>query len=292
MKKAADVPSIDSLPSAAGHPRSLPKIMGVLNVTPDSFFDGGRYTGESAWARFEEMVREGADLIDIGGESSRPGSGRVGQDEELRRVSGLLRRFHERRSTLPAGLAVSIDTMKAAVASLAVDSGAGVINDISALRHEPDGMLDALHRRPGVNIVLMHMRGDPATMQADPRYDDVVGEVEAFFEERLRFVQDNGVSLDRVILDPGIGFGKTLDHNLRLLRHLSEMKRRLGRPVLIGASRKSFIGLILNGAGPQDRLEGSLAAALWCADHNVDYLRVHDVCATRRALGVWAAMAG
>ncbi|MBI4668625.1 MAG: dihydropteroate synthase [Elusimicrobia bacterium] len=278
-------------------PLPVPKVMGILNVTPDSFYDGGiHYEPSSAWHRFEELAAEGADIVDIGAESSRPGSARISEEEELRRLRPLLEQIQKRTSNpeprTPIFPMVSIDTMKSRVAAEAVKAGAVIINDISALRHDPDGMLGILAGHPKVSVVIMHMRGKPETMQADPKYEDVLGEIAAFFEERLRFLEAGGVSGERVILDPGIGFGKKLEHNLEILKRLGEFKKRFHQPVMIGPSRKSFIGMILDGAAPHDRLEGSLAVALWCAEKGADYLRVHDVAATKKALKVWSAMKG
>ncbi len=269
---------------------SNPKIMGILNVTPDSFYDGGRYAGgDGALAQLERLVAEGAQIVDIGGESSRPGSPRISLEEELLRVGPALRRLRSERGRWD-GVGFSIDTMKAPVARLAVECGAVMVNDISALRHDEAAMTQLLRERPDVRVVLMHMKGDPLTMQQNPDYGDVVEEVAFFFEERLERLEQLGIERGRAILDPGIGFGKRLEHNLELLRRLGEFKSRFGLEILAGASRKSFIGMIAQGAQAPERLGGSLAAALCCAARGVDYLRVHDVGETRQALEVWQAI--
>ncbi len=279
-----------------------PWIMGVLNVTPDSFYDGGRYAAaEQALARAEEMIREGADVLDIGGESTRPGALEVSLQEESVRVLPLVEMISSRWPDIP----ISVDTRKASVAREALERGAALINDISALRHDPEmAQVLADFQAP---VILMHMRETPATMQKNPRYSDVVGDIERFFEERLTFAARHGISEERIILDPGIGFGKTVEHNLTILKRLSEFLT-LGRPLLVGVSRKSFLGRILRpppctlplegggrGGGettppPEERLEGSLAAGLWAIQQGARVLRVHDVAATRRALAVWGAL--
>lgn len=267
---------------------SRPKIIGILNITPDSFYDGGRYLEENAWEKFEELTRQGADIIDIGAESSRPGSERISADKELCRLAFL---FNKLRATRHAPrVTISIDTAKSQVAREAIRHGASIVNDISGGCHDAQGMRDLLKEFPSVNFVLMHCLGEPKTMQVNPTYKNVVDELCSFFEERLNFFEQSGVSRSRVILDPGIGFGKTLEHNVQILRGIPIFKKRFSLPVLIGASRKSMIGQLLGGLAPQERLEGSLAAALWCAQAGADYLRVHDVAATRRALGVWQAL--
>jgi dihydropteroate synthase len=248
-------------------------VMGVLNVTPDSFTDGGRfYSREGALARGLEMVAEGADIVDVGGESSRPGAEPVTEAEELRRVVPVI-------EALSPHVRVSVDTTKAAVAAAAVHAGATLVNDVSASLHE-------VAAARGVGWVAMHMRGTPRTMQQDPRYDDVVGEVAAFLEERAEAALATGVS--EVWVDPGIGFGKTPEHNLSLLRHLDRLVA-MGHPVMIGTSRKSFLGRLTGdgaGGGPlpaEERLPASLATAVWAMANGVGMVRVHDVAATRQA---------
>lgn len=249
--------------------------MGVLNVTPDSFFDGGRYqTLEAAEARASRMVEEGADLIDVGGESSRPGAAPVPVDEELRRAIPVIERLAHRFPAVP----LSIDTTKAEVARHAIHAGARIVNDISALRGDPD--MAPLVARTGVTVILMHMQGEPASMQSHPSYQEVAGDLQAFFAERLGWAAQQGISRQAIWLDPGIGFGKTVSHNLTLLRRLGEF-RRFALPLVVGTSRKSFLGPSLP---PEERLEGSLVTALWAVLHGTKILRVHDVQATVRAL--------
>ncbi len=266
------------------------RLMGVINVTPDSFSDGGEFLShEAAIARAEEMVEEGADLIDVGGESTRPGAASVPVDKELRRVAPIVELLAQRLPKVP----ISVDTNKAAVARKVLEAGASLVNDISALRHDP-GMVSVI-KEHGVPVVLMHMQGTPANMQDRPHYADVVAEINEFFKERLAFCSGQGLR-NQIVLDPGICFGKTLEHNLEILRRLAELDK-WGHPILIGTSRKSFLGRILEGREenappPQDRLEGSLASGLWAASHGARILRVHDVRAARRALDVWSAIAG
>lgn len=274
-------------------PGSLTKvqIMGVLNVTPDSFFDGGRYLAlEAAVAQATSMVEEGAHLVDIGGESSRPGAAPISEEEEVCRVIPVVEALAQRFPAVP----LSVDTTKAEVARQAIQAGARIVNDISALRGDP-GMAPLLARTQ-VTVVLTHMQGTPATMQADPQYGDVVTEVQAFFEERIAWAERRGIARDLLWLDPGIGFGKLVSHNLTLLRELHVFSR-FGCPVVVGTSRKSFLGRILNPAGWEapplpagDRLEASLVTALWAALQGVRVLRVHDVQATVRALRTLAAL--
>jgi dihydropteroate synthase len=258
-----------------------PAVMGVLNVTPDSFSDGGEFLDPAAaLAHARRMTQEGADLIDVGGESTRPGADPVSADEELRRVLPVL------EALAAAGeIAVSIDTSKASVAHAAVTVGATFVNDVTALRGDP-GMA-AVVAESGADVCLMHMLGEPRTMQDDPRYGDVVGEVAAFLEERLAFAARAGIAEHRVWLDPGIGFGKTLAHNLELLRRLDEIVA-LGRPVVVGASRKRFLGA-LTGREEQDRVAGTVAANVIAYERGAHMFRVHDVAPTRDALAVASA---
>ena len=256
-------------------------IMGVLNCTPDSFSDGGSYpTAEAAITRARRMIDDGADIIDVGGESTRPGSEPVPEAEQIRRtvpvIAGIRRQWDG---------PISIDTTRANVARAAIDAGADLINDITALRDDP-GMAETAAELKS-HVILMHMQGMPRTMQQNPAYDDVVAEVVEFLRERAAWAHTQGIAREKIIVDPGIGFGKTLDHNLILLHHIPRLAA-LGYPVLIGASRKSFIGKI-SGGEADDRLEGSLSAAIWAATHGARIVRVHDVRATRRALEVaWA----
>lgn len=258
--------------------RGRTAVMGILNVTPDSFSDGGQYMdSEVAVAHGIELAAQGADIIDIGGESTRPGALEVTAEEEMERVLPIVRGLR-RAVSLP----LSIDTTKADVARRALDEGADVINDVSALRFDPE--MVSLAAREKVPVVLMHMQGHPRTMQVQPRYKDVLKEVCDFLRERMTAAVAAGVAPDAIMIDPGIGFGKNLDHNLTLMRCLAEFKP-LGRPILVGASRKTFIGMVLQ-QGAQDRLEGSLAAAVAAAFGGAHMVRVHDVKETVRALRV------
>jgi dihydropteroate synthase len=258
--------------------------MGVLNVTPDSFSDGGTFLHPAAAvAHAERMAAEGADVVDVGGESTRPGAKPVPQEEEMRRVMPVIERLAEH-----GGIPLSIDTSKAGVARAATSAGAVLVNDVTALRGDP-GMA-AVVAESGAELCLMHMRGDPRTMQEDPRYGDVVSEVRAFLEERLSFAVAQGIREERVWLDPGIGFGKTLAHNLELLRRLDEIVA-VGRPVIVGVSRKSFIGT-LTGRSEPDRVAGGVAANVLAFQRGAHMFRVHDVLQTRDALTVAAATVG
>jgi dihydropteroate synthase len=251
--------------------------MGVLNVTPDSFSDGGQhYPPQAAIAHAESLASEGADLIDIGGESTRPGSDPVDDDEQIRRVLPVLRGAAHR---LP--VAFSIDTTRSAVAQAAVDAGAAIVNDISAGRD--DERMFPLAARLRVPIVLMHMLGRPSTMQQSPVYEDVVAEVSGFLNERLITAGIHGIDPDRILLDPGIGFGKTTRHNLELLARLRELSV-LGRPIVIGTSRKRFIGEITGETEPRDRLMGTAATVAWSLANGAAIVRVHDVGPMRRVV--------
>jgi dihydropteroate synthase len=246
-----------------------PSVMGVVNVTPDSFSDGGvNYAAEHAIVSARRMYAEGAAIVDIGGESTRPGAEAVSADEELRRIAPVL-------EGLAGEVPVSIDTSKAEVARQALELGAELVNDVTALRGDPQ--LAGVVAESGAYLCLMHMQGEPRTMQADPRYEDVVAEVAAFLEERLAFAVDAGVPEELVCLDPGIGFGKTVEHNFELLRRLDELTA-LGRPILIGFSRKSSLGKLL---GDPDATTGSVAASVGAAvaayERGATILRAHDV---------------
>jgi dihydropteroate synthase len=270
-----------------GHTLDLstrPAVMGIVNVTPDSFSDGGRFAGaEAAVAHALELVRQGADLLDVGGESSRPGAHPIPLEEELARVVPVVREL-ARRTTVP----ISVDTTKAEVARQSLDAGAHVINDITALRGDP-AMVDVL-RDHDAGVLLMHMQGTPATMQLAPTYGDVVAEVYAFLEARLQELEQVGIAGRRLAVDPGIGFGKTVEHNLRLLAHLGRFQQ-LGRPVCLGVSRKGFLGKVL-GRTLDERLAGSLAAACYAlGNRSAQILRVHDVAATRDAVELYHAIA-
>jgi dihydropteroate synthase len=259
-----------------------PLIMGVLNVTPDSFADGGRWLDpDAALARARALHEAGADIIDVGGESTRPGAAPVGADAELARVVPVIEALAR-----DIDVAIAIDTCKPVVMREAVGAGASMINDVLALR--ADGALEAAAEL-GVPVCLMHMQGEPRTMQADPRYDDVVADVHRFLADRLLACEFAGIPRQRLLVDPGFGFGKTLEHNLELLRRL-ERFTDLGVPVLAGLSRKSMIGA-LTGRAIEDRVAGSVAAALIAVQRGAAIVRVHDVAPTRDALAVWAAVA-
>jgi dihydropteroate synthase len=259
-----------------------PKLMGVVNVTPDSFSDGGRYLDAgAAVAHGEKLLWDGAEILDVGGESTRPGAVEVDEAEELRRTEPVV-------AVLASEAPVSIDTSKLAVAEAAIDAGASIVNDVTALRHNPE--MAALCAERGVGVVLMHMPGNPRTMQDDPRYGDVVDDVKAFLAERTEAAVAAGVDEERIWLDPGIGFGKTLEHNLELLRRLGEL-RELGRPLVIGTSRKSFIGKV-DGSAVGDRLGGTIASSVLAATEGADVLRVHDVAEIAQAIRVSEAVLG
>ena len=263
-----------------------PLVMGILNVTPDSFSDGVRYAGPiEAARRGMEMEDEGADIIDIGGESSRPGARPVSEKEEIARVVPVIKKIAGRLK-----IPVSVDTCKPAVAGAALDAGASIINDITALRYGGIKMTREA-RKSGAGVILMHMLGSPRTMQKNPVYKDVVSDIIEFFEERAAFAQDNGISRSSLLVDPGIGFGKTVNNNLEILRRLGQFKG-LGFPVVVGLSRKSFIGRILGDIPPQERFSGSVAAGIWAAQNGADILRVHDVKETVRALKILRAIKG
>ncbi len=263
-----------------------PRVMGIVNVTPDSFSDGGRFLAtDAAVAHAERLIAEGADILDIGGESTRPGAAPVSQDEELARVIPVIEALRARHP-----IALSIDTRKAVVAVAAVRAGAEIWNDVTALTHGPDSL--ATVAALGCQVILMHMQGEPATMQTAPHYQDVVPEVTEFLASRARAAMAAGVARDRIWLDPGLGFGKTTDHNLTLLAHLDGVTA-LGFPVVLGASRKGFIRACDPAAQePWQRLGGSLAAALCGARAGVEMIRVHDVAATVQALKVYEAIEG
>jgi len=257
-----------------------PQVMGIVNVTPDSFSDGGLAADRTAAIRHcEQLLAEGADLLDIGGESTRPGSMPVSLDEELARVLPVL------EAALTLGCPVSIDTNKPEVMRAVLARGADIVNDINAL--QAPGALDAVADHARCGVCLMHMRGDPATMQQRPHYDDVLHEVGEFLDERLRACRSRGVADERIVLDPGIGFGKSVAHNLDLLRRQSELLA-IGRPLLVGWSRKSTLGA-LTGRDVSQRQAASVAAALAALQSGARIVRVHDVAATVDALKVWAA---
>jgi dihydropteroate synthase len=256
--------------------------MGIVNVTPDSFSDGGLFLdAHAAAAHGRALAGEGADILDVGGESTRPGADPVSVDEELRRVVPVVEQL-----AADGAARLSIDTTKAAVARAALDAGATIVNDVSALRFDPE--LASLVAECGADCCLMHMLGEPRTMQEDPRYDDVVSDVRAFLEERLAFAVAEGIPEERVWLDPGIGFGKTVEHNLELLRRLDEVVA-IGRPVVVGTSRKSFLGKLAGGRDEGERLPGTLATNVLALERGATVFRVHDVSQNRDALRVAAA---
>ncbi|MFH0947475.1 MAG: dihydropteroate synthase [Elusimicrobiota bacterium] len=294
------------------------KIVGILNVTPDSFSDGGKfYKITDAMKHAEKLISEGADIIDVGGESSRPGSVVVEDVEEIRRVIPVIKEIKKRFPKI----SVSVDTYKPNVASEAIDNGAEIVNDIYGLRwsrsvtrgplcppcHEVGSEVsEPLLRRGGssmadivaqkkVSVIIMHMKGTPQDMQKNPEYKDVISEIYRFFKERLKFAKLKGIKKEKIILDPGIGFGKTLRHNLLIMKNLSEF-RKLGQPVMVGPSRKSFISGLLGSRDVSttddvsNRLEGTIASSLYSVLNGADYLRVHDVLSIKRALTVWNAI--
>jgi dihydropteroate synthase len=259
-------------------------VMGVLNVTPDSFSDGGRFLHhEAAVARGVAMAQEGAAILDVGGESTRPGSEAVTVEEELGRVVPVIKRL-----AAEVDMPISIDTRKPEVARAALDAGAVVVNDVSGAR-EP-GMVEVV-AASGAGLVLMHMLGEPRTMQVEPRYEDVVREVRAYLAERIDAAESAGVRRERVAIDPGLGFGKTYEHNLELMRNVDAFLD-LGVAVVVGPSRKSFIGTALGDAPVGERLEGTIGAAAWMAGRGAHVVRVHDVAPVVRALRVVDAIRG
>jgi dihydropteroate synthase len=257
--------------------------MGVVNVTPDSFSDGGLYLDRAAAVgRGLELAGEGAAILDVGGESTRPGAEPVAVDEELRRVVPVI------EGLVAAGVSaqISVDTSKAAVAAEALAAGATLVNDVTAFRADPE--MAALVAASGADCCLMHMLGEPRTMQEDPHYADVVSEVKAFLEERMSYAIAAGVAEERILLDPGIGFGKTGAHNLELLSRLGELVA-LGRPVVVGTSRKSFLGRLAGGRGTDERLAGTIATNVIAYERGASVFRVHDVRPVNDALAVAAA---
>jgi dihydropteroate synthase len=263
------------------------RLMGVLNVTPDSFSDGGRFLApQAAVAHGLELVAQGAEIIDVGGESTRPGAEPVGSSEEIARVEPVLAGL----AAAGSGAQLSIDTSKVGVAEVAIAAGATLVNDVTAFRAEPE--MAALVADRGVDCCLMHMLGEPRTMQegvGGSSYDDVVADVKAFLDERLRFAVSEGIAEARIMLDPGIGFGKTVAHNLELLARLDELCS-LGRPLVIGTSRKGFLGRIAPCApGPEERLPGTIATNVLALERGASVFRVHDVAPVRDALATAAA---
>ena len=262
----------------------VPMVMGIVNVTPDSFSDGGRvFTPLAAVEHARDLVCKGANLLDLGGESTRPGSEPVPLEEELRRVLPVVDEL-----AASAGVPLSIDTSKAAVAELALTRGASIINDVTALRGDPD--MARVVAETGAGVVLMHMLGEPGTMQRDPRYRDVVSEVRSFLEERIAWCESRGIPRCRIAVDPGLGFGKTFEHNLKLLQNLEQFAN-LGCTLLVGISRKGFLGT-LTGRVVSERVVGSAVSSLAAALAGAQVLRVHDVEAMADTIRVWTAMRG
>ncbi len=258
-------------------------IMGVMNITPDSFYDGGLITGpDDAFDRAKRLIEDGADILDVGGESSRPGADPVSPEEERNRVLPVL------EALLPLDVMVSVDTYRAETARSALELGAEMINDVSALRQDPD--MAGVIADAGCHCVLMHMQGSPKTMQMNPHYDDVVGDICAFFEQRMTYAVDRGIAEEAIWLDPGFGFGKTVEHNLTILRRLGEFKR-FGRPVLIGTSNKSTIGAVLD-LPASERTEGTAATVAIAICNGADGVRVHDVKAMARVARMTDAIMG
>ena len=247
-----------------------PIIMGILNVTPDSFSDGGQFVDpDDAIRHAQRMIQEGADIIDIGGESTRPGAEPLSEDEELARIIPVIRRL-----TGEMPVPVSVDTYKSTVADKALEAGASIVNDISGLRFSPD-MAKVVADR-GAAVVIMHIKGRPRDMQQNPVYADVVADVASYLKEGIEIALKAGVGREQMLIDPGIGFGKTLEHNITLLERLGEL-RAIGRPILLGTSRKKFIGTVLDAAGPEHRIEGTAATVALGIERGARIMRVHDV---------------
>jgi dihydropteroate synthase len=272
-----------SRPRFAGLAMDRPRLMGVINVTPDSFSDGGRFLDAGkAVAHGRALIEQGAEILDIGGESTRPGAEPVSPEEEIRRVVPVIEALRN------AGAAISIDTRHARVMAAAVAAGAAIINDVTALTGDPDSL--AVAAESGAAVVLMHMRGEPRTMQANPRYREAALDLYDYFARRMEAAEAAGLSRRRIAIDPGIGFGKSVAHNRDILNRLA-LLHGLGCPILLGVSRKSFIAKLSRGEDPAHRLAGSLAAALWGLQAGVQMFRVHDVAETAQARAVWQALA-
>ena len=264
---------------------SAPKIMGIVNLTPDSFSDGGTYSrsARAALAHAERLLAEGAHILDIGGESTRPGAAHVSPEEEWVRLQPVVEEIAKWNVPL------SVDTRRSAIMQRLLGDGlSDIINDISAL--EDNGAIELLAAHPDIGICLMHMQGLPETMQNNPQYQDVVAEVAGYLKARAQACQAAGIRSERIVLDPGIGFGKNLQHNIQLMRHLPDLQAQTDLPLLIGVSRKRMIGEITGEAEPAQRIHGSVAAALYAAERGTAILRVHDVKATADALKVWQAL--
>ncbi|HEY2718240.1 MAG TPA: dihydropteroate synthase [Solirubrobacteraceae bacterium] len=263
------------------------RLMGIVNVTPDSFSDGGRFLApDAAIEQGRLLAQEGAAILDVGGESTRPGAEPVGVEEELRRVLPVIEGLAATDWVEDCPPQISIDTSKASVASAALAAGASLVNDVSALRADPE--MAAVVADAEADCCLMHMLGEPRTMQQDPQYEDVVDDVKSFLLERMEFAVREGVSEQRLLLDPGIGFGKTVDHNLQLLQRLDELVA-LGRPIVIGSSRKSFLGRIASSSPDSARLAGTIATNVLALERGASVFRVHDVAPLGEALALAAA---
>tara|TARA_B100001142_G_scaffold248412_1_gene248268 strand:+ start:454 stop:1281 length:828 start_codon:yes stop_codon:yes gene_type:complete len=268
--------------SFAGLSLDRPRIFGIINVTPDSFSDGGdTFDIELAIRRGQEMIESGADVLDVGGESTRPGAKPVTEEEEISRTEPVI------RSLADMGAVISIDTRRAKVMATAIDAGAEIVNDVTALTGDPESI--EVLSNSGKSVVLMHMQGDPSNMQEKPYYDAPASEIFDFLQKRIMACQEAGIDQKRIAVDPGIGFGKTLDHNLDIMGKL-DLYRDISSPVMLGASRKSFIGMITPSQSPKDRLPGSLASVIYAWTKGVQLFRVHDVAETRQALEVWQAI--
>ncbi len=262
---------------------SRPLLMGILNVTPDSFSDGGRFnTTDQALVRAMEMVEQGADIIDIGGESTRPGAAKVTAQEEIKRVVPIIEAL-SKKTDIP----ISIDTYKSQVAQKSLEAGASIVNDISGLRFDPEMAAVAAKFKAG--LVLMHIKGTPENMQQDPQYGDLLGEIKTYLKDSIQVALDAGVERSAIAIDPGIGFGKTVEHNLSLIKNLAYFKD-LDCPMVIGASRKSFIGKLNNDIPATERLPGSLAAAVLAVQKGAKIIRCHDVTETKQALNIAIAI--
>ncbi len=247
-------------------------VMGILNVTPDSFYDGGRYVSmDVAMRRVERMISEGADIIDVGGESTRPGADPVPLETELERVVPVVKAIRDRFPDI----LISVDTYKSAVARQALEAGADIVNDISGLQFDPE--MARVAAEFGSYVVIMHIKGTPKDMQVNPEYGDVIAEITDYFHRQIDYGVRNGIERGKIILDPGIGFGKKLWHNLRILNEIERFRDEFELPILIGASRKSMIGMVLGNVPPEQRLEGTIAISAYCAMKGVDIVRVHDV---------------
>ena len=267
----------------AGLTMDCPRIMGILNVTPDSFSDGGRFQEQAAALTQARAMAAAADILDIGGESTRPGAVDVDEDEEIARTAPVIAALRAGG----AGIRISIDTRKAVVAAAALDAGADIVNDVAALGHDPQ--MAGVVARSGAKVILMHAQGTPAAMQADPSYPNVLLDVYDFLQEKLGMAVAAGIAHEKIVLDPGIGFGKTVAHNLALIRGLS-LFHGLGCPILLGASRKRFIGTISGTEDASARMPGSLSVALAGLAQGVQITRVHDVVESRQAFALWRAV--